>query len=65
MSIAVEATGSMALMPGKAVVSSKFKDATAIPMNPIHGKNLLFQTPCGIKSSSAPNPSSQALVGRE
>ena len=62
---AVERTGSKALKPGKAVVSSKFRDAIAIPMAPSHGKNLFFHTLAGAKSSSAPNPSSQALVGSE
>ena len=62
---AVETTGKSAFTPGKAVFSSKLKLATAIPITPNQGMNLFFQNVSGTKRSKAPNPSSQALVGRE
>ena len=65
ISTAVETTGSNALMPGKAVFSSNRKLATTMPITPNHGMNLFFQKVSGTKRSNAPNPSSQALVGRE
>ena len=63
--IAVEATGSKALIPGKAVVSSNNKTETVTPIAPIHGMNLFFHMRCGTKSRSAPKPNSQARVGSE
>ena len=61
----VDITGSSAFEPGKAVVSSNFSVEIAMPVKPSHGKNLFFQKVDGTKSSSAPNPSSHALVGSE
>ena len=65
ISTAVETTGSNALMPGNAVFSSNLRLATTIPITPNHGMNLFFQKVSGTNRSSAPKPSSQALVGRE
>ncbi|CAB5072033.1 unannotated protein [freshwater metagenome] len=62
---AVAKTGNTALTPGKAVFSSKYRDEMTIPSNPIQGKNLFPKTLLGIKSKSAPIPSSQARVGSE
>jgi len=41
ISTAVAATGNKALIPGKAVLSSKLIDAIAIPIIPSHGKYRL------------------------
>ena len=65
MSATVDRTGSSALIPGNAVFSSNWKQAMAIPMTPNHGMYLFFQNVSGTKRSSAPKPSSHALVGSE
>ena len=65
INIAVEITGSSALTPGNAVFSSNMSVATANPIAPSHGRNLLFKKAVGMKRRSAPIPSSHALVGSE
>ena len=65
MRATVETTGNNALNPGKAVFSSNLKQAIPIPITPNHGIYLFFQKVSGMKSRSAPKPSSHARVGSE
>ena len=65
ISATVDITGSRALIPGKAVFSSNLKQAIPIPITPNHGIYLFFQKVSGMKSRSAPKPSSHARVGSE
>ena len=62
---AVANTGKTALIPGKAVFSSKLKVAIAIPITPNHGVNRFLHTYSGTKRSNAPTPNSQPLPFKE
>jgi NAD kinase len=57
-------TGSTALNPGNAVVSPKMKALVIMNMNP-RSPTSFFVLIGGRRTSSAPSPNSQALVGSE
>ena len=62
---AVAKTGRRAFRPGKAVLSLNLNDAVASAIKPIQGRMRCLNSLDGMKSNSAPIPSSQARVGRE
>jgi len=65
ISRAVPITGRRALIPGKAVLSLKLKEAISSAERPSHGKSRCLKIFVGRNKRSAPMPSYQARVGSE